>query len=450
MLGTLSCLTVYAFAGGSDACSSLRFALSPRTTNQGCLAECVPRLVYVSTVNVCFAGHSVEGGDEFTVPYAPLSRHSDEYSRSKAEAEALVLTADGTLLPSPPPWRLGQPQQPQPQPPSLLPPLRLRTCALRAAGIYGDGEERHLPRIASIIRCGLGPMAMGDPRARCDWLYVENLTHAMVLAAAALEGAPPRATASGSASAASGPTSASADTASASAASAAGSGAKKKGRAISPSSPLRRRSYSSAHGPSHGGSSGLASHASADPPPGPACGQAYFISDGDPINNFAFFKRIFEGIGYGRLFYVYVPVWAVYPVALAAEAVLLALNGSASLLTGGACCPFSMPPMLLTRAEVLKAGVNHWFRNDKAERELGYAPVVGMEEAIARTQAALVEAGLGGPALARQRMGESSREGSPGLPARGFLQQAALVALVALVCGCFAVIHVARARGLLP
>ena len=24
---------------------------------------------------------------------------------------------------------------------------RLRTCALRCAGIYGEGEQRHLPRI---------------------------------------------------------------------------------------------------------------------------------------------------------------------------------------------------------------------------------------------------------------------------------------------------------------
>ena len=73
-------------------------------------------------------------GDE-SLPYFPPDRHPDAYSRTKALAEQAVLGADGTPL-------AGRPGR------------SLRTCALRAAGIYGPGEQRHLPRMC-VHLCGV-------------------------------------------------------------------------------------------------------------------------------------------------------------------------------------------------------------------------------------------------------------------------------------------------------
>ena len=50
----------------------------------------------------------------------------DHYSRTKCIAEQEVIAADGREVEG---------------------GAKLMTCALRCAGIYGEGEQRHLPRI---------------------------------------------------------------------------------------------------------------------------------------------------------------------------------------------------------------------------------------------------------------------------------------------------------------
>ena len=60
-------------------------------------------------------------------------QHVDHYSRTKAIAEKLVMAACGAEVKSDD----GS---------------RLKTCALRCAGIYGEGERRHLPRIVVRVR----------------------------------------------------------------------------------------------------------------------------------------------------------------------------------------------------------------------------------------------------------------------------------------------------------
>lgn len=100
----------------------------------------------------------------------------------------------------------------------------LRTCGLRCAGIYGEGEQRHLPRIVvsfhirdfidnvmytsnpfymfifpiliMIIRFvvifkdylekGLVLFTFGDQDVKTDFLHVDNLVQAHIRAAAAL------------------------------------------------------------------------------------------------------------------------------------------------------------------------------------------------------------------------------------------------------------------------
>ena len=58
-----------------------------------------------------------------------FDKHADHYSRTKAIAEMKVLSANNSPVESEGDTRI------------------LRSCALRLAGVYGPGEERHLPRI---------------------------------------------------------------------------------------------------------------------------------------------------------------------------------------------------------------------------------------------------------------------------------------------------------------
>lgn len=62
----------------------------------------------------------------------------------------------------------------------------LYTCAIRPAGIYGPGEERHFPRIVNFAKLGLVVFRVGDPTIKSDWVYVDNLVVALLLASMGL------------------------------------------------------------------------------------------------------------------------------------------------------------------------------------------------------------------------------------------------------------------------
>ncbi|XP_005413300.1 PREDICTED: short-chain dehydrogenase/reductase family 42E member 1 [Chinchilla lanigera] len=229
---------------------------------QACWRRGVPRLVYTSTFNVIFGGQVIRNGDE-SLPYLPLHLHPDHYSRTKSIAEKKVLEANGSSLGT------GADV--------------LRTCALRPAGIYGPGEQRHLPRIVSYIERGLFRFVYGDPSSLVEFVHVDNLVQAHILASEALK----------------------AD----------------KGHIAS--------------------------------------GQPYFISDGRPVNNFEFFRPLVEGLGYTfpstRL-----PLTLVYCFAFLTEMSHFILGRL-----------YNFQPFL-TRTEVYKTGVTHYFSLEKAKKDLGY------------------------------------------------------------------------------
>ncbi|XP_074864580.1 short-chain dehydrogenase/reductase family 42E member 1 [Carettochelys insculpta] len=231
---------------------------------QACRKAGVSSLVYTSTYNVVFGGQVIENGDE-SLPYLPLHLHPDHYSRTKSLAEITVLQANGT--------ELGEGKG------------VLRTCALRPAGIYGPGEQRHLPRIVSYIERGFFKFVYGDPLSLVEFVHVDNLVQAHILASEALKS--------------------------------------------------------------------TKQHI--------AAGQAYFISDGRPINNFEFFRPLVEGLGY-QFPTVRLPLSFIYFAAFLTEMV--------HFLVGHL---YNFQP-LLTRTEVYKTGVTHYFSMEKARKELGYKP----------------------------------------------------------------------------
>lgn len=114
-------------------------------------------------------------------------------------------------------------------------------------------------------------------------------------------------------------------------------------------------------------------------PGGAARGQAYFISDGRPVNQTEFLRPLLAALGV-RQPRIWLPVWLVLAVAYCIQwACMLTWR-----MTG------RLPSPLLLPAEVLKVGVTHTFSIDKARRELGYQPRVDPERGMADTVAALM------------------------------------------------------------
>ena len=121
-----------------------------------CQRAGVARLVYTSSVDVMAGAGPIDGGDE-SLPTP--ARHYDDYGRTKAQAERLVLAADR--------------------------PGGLRTCALRVANIWGPGDPFLVPRFVRMAR--QGPLvAIGDGTARYGFVYVDNAVDAHLRAADAL------------------------------------------------------------------------------------------------------------------------------------------------------------------------------------------------------------------------------------------------------------------------
>lgn len=120
-----------------------------------CRAHGIDRLVYTSSPSVVFDGKDMEGVDE-SVPYpAHFEAH---YPRTKAEAEKLVLAANGP---------------------------NLATTALRPHLIWGPGDNHLVPRILDRGRRGR-LRRIGKRPCLVDTLYIDNAATAHLQAADAL------------------------------------------------------------------------------------------------------------------------------------------------------------------------------------------------------------------------------------------------------------------------
>mmetsp|Transcript_16608 Transcript_16608/g.64867 ORF Transcript_16608/g.64867 Transcript_16608/m.64867 type:complete len:431 (+) Transcript_16608:153-1445(+) len=252
-------------------------------------------VVYTSTTNVCFDGSRQLVNEDESLPYA--SRFIDAYSESKCEAEQLVLGADGLDLDDS--------------------TSTFATAAIRPAGIYGEGEKRHLPRVVEMIRNGFFCFTIGLPSTRVEFVYVDNLVSAHIRLAERLLGDVPLSAHQ------------------------------------NPAQPLAEP----------------LPHATAAERDA-VCGEAFFVSDCEPVNNFEFFRPLIVGLGYPYPT-AEAPFWLMYKLAHAIEVV----HAKARSI-------YDFQP--LTRAEICKVGVTHYFKPDKARDLLGYRPFVTMEEGMGR------------------------------------------------------------------
>ena len=117
-----------------------------------CQNQHVRKLVYTSSPSVIFDGHDQEGVNE-SVPYPHY--FLADYPRTKAQAEQLVLSANG---------------------PSFA------TVSLRPHLIWGPGDRHLVPRILSRGRAGK-LRRIGKRNPLIDSVYIDNAVHAHLLAA---------------------------------------------------------------------------------------------------------------------------------------------------------------------------------------------------------------------------------------------------------------------------
>ncbi|KAF2642015.1 NAD(P)-binding protein [Massarina eburnea CBS 473.64] len=88
-----------------------------------------------------------------------MPEQKEFYSHTKAVAETLVLSANRD---------------------------RIRTAAIRPAGIFGEGDTGTVTSVISNAREGKGRMQIGDNTNFFDWTYIENNAYAQLLTARAL------------------------------------------------------------------------------------------------------------------------------------------------------------------------------------------------------------------------------------------------------------------------
>lgn len=123
-----------------------------RAVVDGCLQHGVERLIYVSSPSVIFDGHDHHNIDE-SHPYP--RRFASAYAATKKIGEDLVNAAPRQGLP---------------------------TVILRPKAIFGPGDRALLPRLIERARQGRLPQ-IGNGRNLVDLTYVENVVHALLLAA---------------------------------------------------------------------------------------------------------------------------------------------------------------------------------------------------------------------------------------------------------------------------
>jgi len=122
---------------------------------EACIANGVKALVYTSSLDVLYDGNPLIDVDESK---AYPERHATSYCASKYLGEKCVLEANGDSL---------------------------KTCSLRPADIFGEGDPYHIGSLIDMAKGGFY-VRLGNGLSKCQHVYVRNMANAHLLASAAL------------------------------------------------------------------------------------------------------------------------------------------------------------------------------------------------------------------------------------------------------------------------
>ncbi|PIN18425.1 C-3 sterol dehydrogenase/3-beta-hydroxysteroid dehydrogenase [Handroanthus impetiginosus] len=235
-----------------------------------CIELKVKRLIYTSSPSVVHDGvHGILNGDE-SLPYA--SEPNDSYSATKAEAEALVIRANGLN--------------------------ELLTCCIRPSTVFGPGDKLFVPSLVAAARAGKAKFIIGDGNNMNDFTYVENVAHAHICAE----------------------------------------------RVLASEKVVAEK----------------------------AAGQAYFITNMEPMKFWQFTSLILEGLGYERP-KIKIPISVLMPIARMVELIYKIL------------APYGMKLPQLTPSRIRIMSCSRTFNCSKAKDRLGYTPIVSLQEGVRRT-----------------------------------------------------------------
>ena len=148
-------------SGVSDAYRDQAFAINVTGTRNiiaACQAQGASRLIHTSSVDTCFNSEDDLHMNEHT-PYA--TRFTSVYIETKIPAEQAVLKANA--------------------------PGGLLTCALRPDGIWGAGGSLMLDTLVEKLKAGQMVARIGGMGGIHDHVHVDNLVHAHLLVADALQ-----------------------------------------------------------------------------------------------------------------------------------------------------------------------------------------------------------------------------------------------------------------------
>lgn len=140
------------------------------TTNLLSCAAQIPSVrafIYTSSSTV-IAGSEHKFVDESAPLLTAVSEESNEYAKSKAVADILVLEADD-------PTGAGNPEG-----------TPFRTACIRPVAMYGERDTQIIPNLLGILRRGEHRFQLGDNSNLFDWAHVENVVSAHILAVKAL------------------------------------------------------------------------------------------------------------------------------------------------------------------------------------------------------------------------------------------------------------------------
>ncbi|WVR04593.1 hypothetical protein IAU60_001601 [Kwoniella sp. DSM 27419] len=118
-------------------------------------SETVRKLVYTASGGVIYSGveDTCNADERIAYPATPL----DAYNETKVAAEKMVLAANGEG--------------------------KLLTCSIRPAGIFGPGDRQMINGFYGVVKNGQTKWQVGDNSNLSDFTYVGNVAHAHLLAA---------------------------------------------------------------------------------------------------------------------------------------------------------------------------------------------------------------------------------------------------------------------------